>query len=208
MILCFPVWRGRSGPHHAGWTSLLVVLSAVVIGAVALLNSSRLPVPVLADMTLSQDGRERIWQQSLEIFRDNWMTGTGSGTFSSAYALYEDPSLVTGVYVNHAHNEYLQIAVETGLAGCLLMAVTLILWGIASYRAWTTPDDGCRSLRRGASVSVLIILLHSLVDYPARTPALLVLGAALVFIQFFRPEPPPAANLPPDTRKTARGVVL
>lgn len=208
IILCFPVWRGRRDPDHAGWTSLLVVLSTVMIGAVALLNSSRLPVPALADMTLSQDGREEIWQQSLDILRDNWMTGTGSGTFSSVYALYEDPNSVTGVYVNHAHNEYLQIAVETGLAGCLLMAVTLLVWGIASIRIWTKSDDGCRSLRRAASVSVLVILLHSLVDYPARTPALLVLGAALVFIQFFRPEPPPAANLPPGTRKKARGVVL
>ena len=207
MILCFPVWRGRRGPH-AGRAGLLIVLSTVVIGAAALLNSSRLPVPALADMTLSQDGRERIWQQSVDILRDNWITGTGSGTFSSAYALYEDPNFVTGVYVNHAHNEYLQIAVEMGLAGCLLMAVTLLVWSIASIRIWTQPDDGCRSLRRAASVSVLVILLHSLVDYPARTPALLVLGAALVFIQFFRPETAPAANLPPETRKKARGVVL
>lgn len=207
MILSFPVWRNSSGPR-AGRTSLLVVLSTVVIGAFTVVNSARIPIPALADMTLSQDGRERIWQHSLAVFRDNWLTGTGSGSFSSAYALYEDPNLVTGVYVNHAHNEYLQIAVEMGLAGCLLMAISLIMWSIASIRIWTRPDDGCRSLRRAASVSVLVILLHSLVDYPARTPALLVLGAALIFIQFFQPYTSPATSPSPVGGRKAKGIVL
>lgn len=111
------------------------------------------------------------------ILAEHWQAGTGLGSYSDVYSLYEDPETVSLIYIAHAHNDYLEWLVETGLAGAALLAAFLLWWLARAAGLWARAGDDALSLRRAASAACLVPLLHSLVDYPLRTPALLTLAA-------------------------------
>lgn len=84
-------------------------------------------------------------------------------------------------FVNHAHNDYLELALELGLAGIVLMALFLAWWGIAAARAWTSPLT--TAFGRAATIASAIIFAHSLVDYPLRTASIAaIFGVAIALI--------------------------
>ncbi|EQD70650.1 membrane protein, partial [mine drainage metagenome] len=84
-------------------------------------------------------------------------------------------------YVNHAHNDYLELWLEGGMPALLLMLAFVGGWAWRSLRAWRAPiaddpSDGAATLSaliaRAAAVGVLVLLLHATVDYALRTLAL------------------------------------
>jgi O-antigen ligase len=85
--------------------------------------------------------------------------------------------LLVGVYANHTHNDLLELWLETGVVGPILLCVFLI-WGVGrSVAEWTAPNPGRfpaeRTLVRAAILAILLLLGHSLVDYPLRTSAMM-----------------------------------
>jgi len=116
--------------------------------------------------------------------------GSGVGSYVPIFEQEAPRSLLMSEYVNHAHNEYVQWPLEAGFAAIALMlagAILLVATFVAIQRQ--PPDD--RMLRQSALLGLLVILAHSLVDYPLRTPALLAIAAALAGIaasaSFMRP---------------------
>lgn len=122
----------------------------------------------------------------------SWPVGSGIGSFNRVYRLFEDPDEVTNVFVNHAHNDYLEVFAETGLLGAVLILAFLAWWGLRSVQAWrdARPDA---YWTQTASVVIGIILAHSLVDYPIRTPAIMAL---FVFYVLTLSEPRAAGTEP------------
>lgn len=118
-----------------------------------------------------------IWSVSGEIAKDHWMAGTGLGSFEDVYRLYENPDTVTMKFVNHAHNDYLQAIVEFGLPGTIIVLAGVVLLLVLFVRLWTRQGDEHRRLRRAAATALLVLILHSFVDYPGRRPAIACLAA-------------------------------
>ena len=104
--------------------------------------------------------------------------GSGIGTFDTVYRMFEDPTEVTTTFINHAHNNYLEILLETGLAGAVAVALFVAWWVRRSLVLWTGERKHYFAL--AASLSVGVVLVHSLVDYPLRTAAVSVLFALCV----------------------------
>jgi O-antigen ligase len=124
-----------------------------------------------ANATTSVQSREEIAAITARAARDFMPLGSGVGTFERVYALYEDHDrLDTSTYVNHAHNDYLEIALETGVPGLVVLGLFLLWWVRAAWRAWR-PDHVDPFARAGAVASAAI-LVHSLVDFPLRTAAI------------------------------------
>ena len=73
-------------------------------------------------------------------------------------------------YVIHAHDDYIELALELGVAGILLMIAFLAWWARAVWRAWRDAEAGIYA--RAASIATAAILVHSLVDFPLRTAAI------------------------------------
>jgi O-antigen ligase len=145
-----------------------------------------------ANAATSVQSREEIVATSVKAARDFSPLGSGIGTFRRVYALYEDHDrLDTTTYVNHAHNDYLEIALETGVPGLIVLVLFLAWWARAAWQVWrqTDPDP----FARAASVASAAILVHSLVDFPLRTAAI---GAcfALCLALLVRQRPAPAAE--------------
>ncbi|MER9419165.1 O-antigen ligase family protein [Mesorhizobium sp. M0306] len=125
-------------------------------------------------------GRGEFARTTIEGIKDNWATGVGFGNFQNAYQIYEREGMIFRQYVNHAHNEYLEIAFEGGIPAILLMAGYFVLLFAALARVRRDP------LQKAAFLSVSFLLVHSLVDYPLRTGALAMTFAFMNAIIFHR----------------------
>lgn len=165
-----------------------------------------LGVTSLDDSDLTRIG---ITRTSLEILPDHWRLGTGLGTYEHVYHLYEDARTVNRTYIAHAHNDYIEWAIETGVPGMAVLALFLAWWAHQMVRVWTGTSEAGNGLRRAASIATLVIALHSLVDYPLRTPAIATLGAvclALMVVPRTRAGKAPAPV--PDGQAATRTVTL
>ena len=131
-------------------------------------------------------GRLEIWTRALTLLRDFGMTGGGAGNFEQVLlTLY--PPFFTGIMggFGHAHNVYLQTAVDFGLPGLIVFLALLI--GLAASLVSATrlgraqpAEDVAVSLAIGLFGSVLVVAIHGVVDAPLATPRVY----ALVFVLF------------------------
>jgi hypothetical protein len=118
----------------------------------------------LAESDISSS-RFAIWANTLELIRRQPWTGVGFGEFNLAWTLTPFPGRPVAFF-DHTHNLPLQLAVELGLP--LATAVmALLLWALARglRHAWTAEGDR-GTARRAAMLMVLMIGLHSLLEYP------------------------------------------
>jgi O-antigen ligase len=159
-------------PQGSPWRRRIVLAAAVLlVGGMALLGTTSVRSSAFgSDTTTAVESRQEMLATSAEAIRDFMPWGSGLGTFRSVYQLYENPTQVTNTYVIHAHDDYVELALETGLPGVLLMIGFLVWWVGTVWRAWRYTESGVWS--RAASIASGAILLHSLVDFPLRTAAI------------------------------------
>lgn len=106
--------------------------------------------------------------------------GSGIGTFESAFYIVEPDRLLAPSYVNMAHNDLLQIVIEGGIIGILLVfaVVTLVVRAMGRLaKGLAIPE--VRSLRLSVLGMVVILVLASAFDYPLRTP---IFQASMAFV--------------------------
>lgn len=175
-------WRGiRRGLRHApGWAvpALLVLAAAIVIGFVLLSVAADRAVAITRalDVDAGQDMRARGLPTVLHAIGTYFPFGSGFGGFDRIFFIHEPFALLKPTYFNHAHNEYLEIPLEGGLAGVLLLILAVGWWAWASIRAWRAPAGSDATFRRIGSAMLFLILFASIFDYPARTPLVMALG--------------------------------
>ncbi|HZF43598.1 MAG TPA: O-antigen ligase family protein [Sphingomonadaceae bacterium] len=133
-------------------------------------------------------GRKISVPTTLEAARDFLPVGSGLGTFRDVYRTYEPTEDITAYYVNHAHNDYAEVALELGVPGLLALLGFLLWWLKQSWKAWRSKYDGV-ALARAGSIAIGVVVLHSLVDYPIRTSAI---ATVVAMCAAFMIQPPPA----------------
>ena len=79
--------------------------------------------------------------------------GGGFGSFEAAYKIVEPVNLLSLQYLNHAHNDYLELAIEAGLPGLALAGLWIVLIGWLSWRA-VVPAPATLWLLFGALVAL------------------------------------------------------
>src|SRR5512134_752486 len=89
---------------------------------------------------ITKEERLVVWSTTLTAAKDFWLTGSGLGTFLNIFPLYSPPS-VQGIY-DHAHNDYLEFLLETGLGGVLLFACFIGLLLRSVFRSTFEGSSG------------------------------------------------------------------
>lgn len=165
--------EGTTSPNsRIGVVLVGVALSLLTLGAVLFLGGGDSLLRGVGAGELSGDfssGRLHFWPIALKIFAAHPILGAGFDAFGVAFTRYDTWN---GMFrVEQAHNEYLQILAEAGIAGfaCLTLFIYLFFKkGLSLYRA-------SHGFRREAAIGALAgcfgILVHSFFDFPLRTPS-------------------------------------
>ena len=107
--------------------------------------------------------------------------GVGLGAFEPIYQMFESPAATLPAYVNHAHDDWLELVLDGGLPALALMLAFLLSFARASVRIRREPPRTGRAvdraLARAGTIVIGLFLLHSTVDYPLRTTSLMVVFA-------------------------------
>lgn len=145
-ILIVGIWCTGSRSAMAGlvlvgsffaWAVLRKARLALGVGAFLLVALILLPNPARDRLSkgITKDAyafdRLKIWEQALNIIRDNPLTGVGIGNFeysTQAYRFPVDREIGRfGRVYRDAHNSYLQLAAEIGLPGAAFLSVAVFL---------------------------------------------------------------------------------
>lgn len=138
---------------------------------------------VLTRFDFSGEYRPDIWRDTVFSIQQYWPIGSGLGTFTRVFPAAERLETVRDTFMNRAHNEYLELLLEGGVPLALC-------WGVVAMLVFAGLWRGLRSRKVMpighaifAAGTISITALHSLVDYPFRSMALVTLiaiAAALV----------------------------
>lgn len=168
--------RARKGPSR--WAPLIgafVVATAMI--AATLLFSKGTAFYRFFGTTLTGDLRFKLLEPLTEMALAHFPVGSGFGTFERLYKVREPFELLHFAYLNHAHNDLLELAIEAGLPGIILLGAFLLWWLFRTKTAWKSwPNHLLRPalFARVGSVITLMFMLASIVDYPLRTPFIMV----------------------------------
>ena len=139
----------------------------IVAVAIALFNITRL------EKLWRENVRPPIWKGVLQMIGDSPLIGTGLGTFTYDYARYRPVEYYARPQAtnltDHAHNEFLEIAAESGISG---LGVMLWLLGIVFVRGWrgSTASAPNRWLALAAWAGVIVLIVHNQFDINLRRP--------------------------------------
>lgn len=176
------VWTTRHHMESHRWIPpvfvviLLVLLVAQQAGLVELIRAR----------SAIDEQRAAIAETTLTAIRFFLPFGTGLGTFVPVFQRFEPVTNLSPFYVNHAHNDWLELLLEGGLPAGLLLLAFLVWFGHRTWSCWkaprgsgpaVTPDLTVLLTGRSASLTLLLLLVHGLVDYPLRTTALMAVFA-------------------------------
>lgn len=171
----------RCVPRWVAWA----IVAAVLIGVATLIwlaiaSDRAASVDRVVALSSSEDMRTRALPTVMSMIGTYLPFGTGFGSFDTAFRIHEPFALLKLTYFNHAHNDFLEIVLEGGVPGAILLAAALGWWIFASIRVWRRPHDEGATLGRLGSAVLLLIIIASVFDYPARTPlmmAIIILAA-------------------------------
>ena len=126
---------------------------------------------------ISGGTRLAIVRDSMKMWKAKPILGWGLGTFPEVYPQYR--TFYTNLFVNEAHNDYVQLLVEMGAVGFIVMIwflTTMFYEARKKLGNWTSNINGALTL--SALLGCIGILVHSLVDFNLEIPA----NAALFYI--------------------------
>jgi O-antigen ligase len=166
-------FRNRTTSRPATFLLALVVLLVLLI-PLAQYDPGRLVDRYSSSMEnlTSETGRLTVWKDSLEIFADFPIFGTGLGTFAEIYPGYRSPQI--RYFFAHAHNDFLQFAVEAGFLGIVLLLALIAPIGFHTFRSL---GGRYGPVATGFGAGLAVITLHSLVDFPFHIPAIAAMAA-------------------------------
>lgn len=182
IALIWMMWRWQPFRRFAAVAVLVLALGAVFnLGSVFGGKSASVVTERLSSLSLSGQGDQRleIWETTPKIIAEHPLLGIGQGNFpyvSPDFGLHD----VGGLAFDHAHDVFLNIAVELGLP-----ALVVFLYLIGSVigtarRALRNRAGPVYPFAIAVSTSLLALIINSLTEYPMRQN--LILATILVVV--------------------------
>lgn len=176
--------------------ALLAIVAALVGRGVGLER-------LLATSTADADPRLAYLPLTTRLAKDYLPLGAGFGTFDRVFRIVEPDRTLSFNYLNHAHNDALELIITGGLPAVLVVLAFLVWLGRRAVMAFGSAGgrlEGVMPARAGL-VAAALLLVASLLDYPLRTPlAGSVLALATLWIAGLRPAASAAALREADLR--------
>ena len=150
------------------WKTLLGLSIAGLLGLVGLASSPIGQKLFALDLLGGVEGRLEIFSRSLLMIRDFPFTGIGMGSFDRVVDTFYPFFLYSPGQIVHAHNLFLQIAVDLGLPGLIAwLAIygTILVLAIQIFRQGRQGEDHfLTALGAGMVASQTALGVHGLTD--------------------------------------------
>ncbi|MBK8047819.1 MAG: O-antigen ligase family protein [Anaerolineales bacterium] len=184
MLVVLALTQSRAGLLGAATGAVLIVLLPwrwgrwllaflVVSVAVGLFIGRDQLMAQLADVSPT-DGlhtlisRTAIWDAALRGVYDFPLTGMGLGTFRAIMSvLYPLDNYTVAYDLAHAHNFFLQTALDMGLPGLIALLAIYLLAGVQTIALWrrgTGVHSGCRICGLGFAAALVAQTVYSQLD--------------------------------------------
>ena len=184
ILLCALLFGSRVG----GQRSTRLVTLFTVIGIALAVEIGLAPVLArFADGGLVDHTRLSIFAGTIQGIRDFFPFGSGLGSYPAVFRRFQPGDVP--LFVNHAHNDYLEWLFEGGLATAMLMLAFLMLYVLRWREIWPTGNGRWAPItfvRIAAGISLLLMGLHGLIDFNLHIPANAAFFAFLAGV-FFHP---------------------
>ncbi len=187
LVFALLIWSsGQRRDGGAWWLRLaLPVTLAASVGALVWITGFAARDVAIDRLGGDEDDlRWPVWQSIIEMLPHYMPWGTGIGSYAQAYQILEPDKLLRPTISNHAHNEFLEVALTAGIPGLVLMGLATAALLLSLWRAFSSKagqDPAAIFSRLGAGMIVLLAIA-SASDYPTRTPILAaVLALAAVW---------------------------
>ena len=159
--------------RHAPRNTVILLVSLVIIDLTIVGSwfgveklAQRLQETTVQDVEL----REEPAAYAVGIIKDYPIFGAGPGSFYTVFPRYR-PETVRAFF-DHAHNDYIEIAAESGLLGLGILGLFVMLSLKAAIQAqWERRDPLMRGMSFACIMGVTSILIHSWVDFNLQIPA-------------------------------------
>ena len=116
---------------------------------------------------VTHEARTAVWGKTLFAFKDFFLTGSGLGTFVNVFPLYSSEP-VESLY-DHAHNDYLEYLLETGVIGFALLLFFFI--SFIRYVAAGGWSGKAGIIKISLLSSITTMTVHSAFDFNLHVPS-------------------------------------
>ncbi|SER22124.1 O-Antigen ligase [Solimonas aquatica] len=154
------------------WRGLLFILTVLLVDVVLVGGEFGLDelLQRFHHDQLSGDMRLGTFADLQRMLGHYWQVGSGLGSFAYTYPQFRSPEVFA--FNDHAHNDYAQFLIETGLPGLSLIALLVLLPAWRGLRVlYQRHDPEILGTALGALLALLCIALHSLTDFNLQIPA-------------------------------------
>jgi len=144
-----------------------------------------------------QGGNARIpaWVNSIEIIKDNFLTGVGVGQWEFIYPKYYDNKMKDVIFnekvkLQRLHNDYLEMFANVGLIGYLFLIWLLFLTAKMVFRILSNQGNEYRYQVLGLGLGLLGFSIVALFSFPIRVylPAFLAMSYIAIIVLLYRHE--------------------
>jgi len=224
----FLFYLARNTGWRIPWKSLVISLIVIVIIITAQMIPHRMNPFYNHEMPLVKrleafnpkalkGTRLRILTVSMDLIRESPVLGYGLNSFQYVYpkaqgeyyAAHPDTLLApTDLRTQRAHNEYLQVLIELGFSGLIVILAILYLFLKKGQAVMEKAGNRhIRSLLCAMFFSITAILLHCFMDFPMQIPPICILFLFLMALwtsgnEIWMPGPAPFNEDAPRHRAT------
>jgi O-antigen ligase len=178
------VWVGRHRMDRRtrlwGGAGVILIASAVL----AYVNLQPLLLRVEETLAVGAGGRPQVWRETLGVVRDFWTTGTGLASYQTAMLVYQ--RMDRTVFVNQAHNQYLQLLAEGGVLVAIPALIAVFSFARLFRVRFMADSSPSAWLRIGAVTALIAAAVQSCWETGLRMPANGILFAVTAAIAVHR----------------------
>lgn len=123
--------------------------------------------------------RPQLYNLILNALADRPWLGSGLGSFPQIFHIYRTDDIPHHFFTERGHSVYLETTLELGIwaAAALFLSIGLMIWRVI---ASTTLDVRHRTIPAACSAAMMVMLAHSVIDFPLQIPAITMTFAWLL----------------------------
>jgi O-antigen ligase len=172
------------GIRAARWTAAIGAAVLLVLLTLELAQAPGERFVTLTDDLGAKAGRLTVWRDARSLVAARPSLGWGFGTFESTFPTVQSADI--NVHYDHAHNEWLEWAVEGGLLA-VAGACALLALSVAGLRR--RSDESNAAIDTAVRAAILAVAIHALWDFSLRIPAIAVSTSTLLGLALSRVGP-------------------